>query len=77
MALEWARNASNESFDGKLSWYSGAVDKEVSRPRWALIVQLFNHGTHHRGQVHAMLTEAGARPGDTDVQFMDSDEFEG
>lgn len=75
MALEWARNASDESFNGALSWYSGAVGKEVSRPRWALIVQLFNHGTHHRGQVHAMLTAAGAKPGDTDVQFVQSEHF--
>ncbi|MFP6690155.1 MAG: DinB family protein, partial [Alphaproteobacteria bacterium] len=26
--------------------------------------------THHRGQVHAMLTAAGAKPDDTDLPFM-------
>lgn len=46
-----------------------------ARPRWALIIQLFNHGTHHRGQVHAMLTAAGARPDDTDVPFMNSVDY--
>lgn len=76
LALGWACDTTDESFDGRLSWYSGVVDKEISRPKWALIVQLFNHGTHHRGQVHAMLTAAGATPGDTDVQFMENDEFE-
>ncbi len=25
------------------------------------------HAAHHRGQVHAMLTAAGARPGPTDL----------
>jgi uncharacterized damage-inducible protein DinB len=28
---------------------------------------LFNHQTHHRGQVHAMLTAAGEQTGDTDL----------
>jgi uncharacterized damage-inducible protein DinB len=27
----------------------------------------FNHQTHHRGQVHAMLTAAGQETGDTDL----------
>jgi uncharacterized damage-inducible protein DinB len=31
---------------------------------------MFNHQTHHRGQVHAMLTTAGARPGDTDLMLL-------
>ena len=35
-----------------------------------VLQHIFNHQTHHRGQVHAMLTAAGARPGDTDIPFM-------
>jgi uncharacterized damage-inducible protein DinB len=30
---------------------------------------MFNHQTHHRGQVHCMLTQAGVRPGTTDLPF--------
>jgi uncharacterized damage-inducible protein DinB len=30
----------------------------------------FNHQTHHRGQVHCMLTQAGGKPSDTDLPFM-------
>jgi uncharacterized damage-inducible protein DinB len=52
------------------------MQAEISRPRWALVVQLFNHGTHHRGQVHAMLTAAGARPEDTDVPFLSATHYE-
>jgi uncharacterized damage-inducible protein DinB len=44
------------------------------QPRWALVIQLFNHGTHHRGQVHAMLTAAGVRPEDTDIQYLPVDQ---
>lgn len=38
-----------------------------SRSNAFLVAHVFNHQTHHRGQVHAMLTAAGARPGDTDL----------
>jgi uncharacterized damage-inducible protein DinB len=31
---------------------------------------MFNHQTHHRGQVHCMLTQAGSKPGDTDLPLM-------
>jgi uncharacterized damage-inducible protein DinB len=30
----------------------------------------FNHQTHHRGQVHAMLTRLGTKPEDTDLMLM-------
>ena len=56
--------------DGELSWWSGAAGREVSRPRATCVLQLFNHQTHHRGQIHAMLTASGVRPGDTDVFLM-------
>ncbi len=71
--LDWSARVSSEMLEGSLSWYSGAVGCELTRPRWALVLQFFNHGTHHRGQVHSMLTAAGAHPADTDVPFMPSD----
>ena len=47
-----------------------AIGRELSKPRDMLVVHMFNHQTHHRGQVHAMLTAAGARPDDTDLPLM-------
>ena len=32
-----------------------------------LVTHMFNHQTHHRGQVHCMLTQCGAKPGVTDL----------
>ena len=66
----WAETLSDDDLNGELRWHSGAAGREVSRPLALLIVHFFNHGTHHRGQVHAMLTAAGARPGDTDLFLM-------
>lgn len=66
----WAGAMTNASFAGDLTWFSGAMGREVSRPRALLIAHIFNHQTHHRGQVHAMLTRFGAKPEDTDLAFM-------
>jgi uncharacterized damage-inducible protein DinB len=68
--LQWAHDVAPDWFDGDLSWYSMVQDREVSKPKSTLVIHLFNHQTHHRGQVHAMLTSAGATPDDTDVPFM-------
>ena len=68
--LDWAHGVSPDWFEGELSWYSGAVGRDVTKPKWLLVLQLFNHQTHHRGQIHAMLTAAGAKPDATDIPFM-------
>ncbi|MDH3693618.1 MAG: damage-inducible protein DinB [Gammaproteobacteria bacterium] len=73
--IEWVSRVKEDDIRGNFTWYSGISQTEVCRPRWALVVQLFNHGTHHRGQVHAMLTAAGAKPDDTDVQCLRSEHF--
>jgi uncharacterized damage-inducible protein DinB len=69
--IDWGTRVNAADFLGELCWYSGAVQHEVCKPRALLIMQIFNHQTHHRGQVHAMLTAAGARPDDTDLPFME------
>jgi uncharacterized damage-inducible protein DinB len=52
------------------TYYSGAAKREVTKPRWLLVTHMFNHQTHHRGQVHCLLTQAGGKPHDTDLPFM-------
>lgn len=68
--IDWSNRVISVDFEGDLTWYSGAMKRDVSKPRALLIMQLFNHQTHHRGQVHAMLTAAGVKPDDTDLPFM-------
>ncbi len=34
-----------------------------------ILITLYNHQTHHRGQVHAMLTQAGVTPPPLDVVY--------
>lgn len=68
--LDWAGALDPDWFTGDLTWYSGALGRQITRARREVVAQLFNHQTHHRGQIHAMLTAAGVRPGDTDLPFM-------
>lgn len=65
----WASSLDATSFDGDIEWYSAAVEQTVRRPKRLLIIHLFNHQTHHRGQVNAMLTGFGIKPGVTDLPF--------
>lgn len=67
---DWAARVTQDELDGDLRWHSGALGREVTRPMAVCVTHLFNHATHHRGQVHAMLTAVGARPQDTDLFMM-------
>ena len=65
--MAWAKSLDKAWLAQDLVWFSGTVQREVRAPRDFLLVHLFNHQTHHRGQVHAMITAAGASVGDTDL----------
>ncbi|MGJ8590197.1 MAG: DinB family protein [Yoonia sp.] len=69
----WAERVSAIDLVGDLSWHSGAMSRDFTKPIALCVVQLFNHQTHHRGQVHAMLTAMGLKPNDTDLPFMPED----
>ncbi len=67
--IDWAEGYDEAELGTELSWYSPTVGRDVSKPRGQLITHFFNHQTHHRGQVHAMLTAAGQQPDSTDLPF--------
>ncbi len=41
--------------------------KPWTMPVWQILATVFNHETHHRGQVHALLKDAGAEPPSLDL----------
>jgi len=41
----------------------------VSLPRWQAMLQCANHGTQHRSELAAMLTDFGQSPGDLDFVY--------
>ena len=70
-----ALRAARETLDAEIADFMDGVDaaflagsiryrnnqgRDLAEPARLLVVHFFNHQTHHRGQVHAMLTQAGA-----------------
>ena len=69
----WANRVHSIDLTGDLTFYSGALGAEITTPMAACVAHFFNHQTHHRGQVHAMLTRAGLPAPVTDIPFMPED----
>ena len=67
---DWATRVDQPWLDRDLTWFSGAAGRELGKPLAVLVPHFFNHQTHHRGQVHAMLTAAGETTGDTDLMLL-------
>lgn len=65
--IVWAAGLTSGDLVGDLVWRSGLLGSEVRKPRWLAITHMFNHQTHHRGQVHVLLTGFGVRPQVTDL----------
>lgn len=68
--LDWADTLEPTWLAAEQMYFSIATGRNVTKPRWVLVTHMFNHQTHHRGQVHCMLTQAGGRPHDTDLPVM-------
>ena len=61
--IDWADGSIRSWLEGDLTWYSGAAGREVTKPKGLLVAHLFNHQTHHRGQVHCLLTQCRRQAG--------------
>lgn len=70
LVANWADALTPDWLAGTMTWYSVAANREISAPHGLLVTHMFNHQTHHRGQVNAMLTAAGATPDDTDLMLL-------
>jgi uncharacterized damage-inducible protein DinB len=66
----WSSSVSDEWLQNTLT-YESKVDGVVRTvPRWVLVTHMYNHETHHRGQVTTMLSQMGLDIGPTDIPFM-------
>lgn len=69
----WAEQVKPVDLRADLKWYSGMMQQDFTRPLAECITHVFNHQTHHRGQVHMMLTSAGYDAPVSDLIFMPED----
>jgi uncharacterized damage-inducible protein DinB len=44
--------------------------QKIESPLWWVVAHVFNHQTHHRGQITTLLTQQGHDPGSTDLFAM-------
>lgn len=58
-----------ERFDGVLN-YTNMRGQAMSLPFAATLAHVFNHGTHHRGQITAALTACGMPAPELDLVFL-------
>lgn len=67
---KWARAVRQLDLTGDLTYYSGSAEREMTLSKQTCVLQMFNHQTHHRGQLHAMLGAAGAPMPVTDIPML-------
>ncbi|MEP0964227.1 MAG: DinB family protein [Roseobacter sp.] len=70
---DWADGLEHDDLTGDLTWFSQTAGRDMSSPMSTFVVSFLNHQTHHRGQIHAMLTAAGQRAPVSDLIFMPED----
>lgn len=66
----WAAKLDTDWLARDFNWYSGLTKSTRTKPAWLLVTHLFNHQTHHRGQVTTLLSQYGINPGETDLMLM-------
>jgi uncharacterized damage-inducible protein DinB len=64
--LAWIEDLTDEALTGTLR-YRMSNGTEREHALWIAVSHLFNHQTHHRGQVTTLLSQAGVDPGVTDL----------
>ncbi len=68
--LEWADALTPEWLAAPFTYTSNVDRKTRELPAWTLVSHLFNHQTHHRGQLTTLIKQLGIDPGDTDIPFL-------
>jgi uncharacterized damage-inducible protein DinB len=59
--VSWVESLDDESLARSFTYRTIAVASEVTQPLAPALAHFFNHQTHHRGQVHALITATGGR----------------
>jgi len=68
--VEWAAGLTEADLSAPMHYRSSVYDIDREFPTWPFVVHMFNHQTHHRGQITTLLTQLGHDIGPTDLPAM-------
>jgi uncharacterized damage-inducible protein DinB len=67
--IDWAHNLAPDWLNQDFN-YTNSSGFTRTRPRWLLVTHMFNHQTHHRGQITTLLAQMGCKLEVTDLPAM-------
>lgn len=70
--LNWAENLDPSWLQSDFEFVSRIDNAKRVTPAWILVTHLFNHQTHHRGQLTTLIKQLGYEPGVTDMPWLPS-----
>lgn len=68
--LEWTLRLDEAWLASTLQYRASSDGRRRELPAWIAVAHIFNHATHHRGQLTTLMKQAGADPGVTDLPWM-------
>ena len=70
--INWADSLTQEKLNQTFDYVSNVENFSRKLPVWVLATHMFNHQTHHRGQVTTLIKQLGYEPGITDIPWLPS-----
>jgi uncharacterized damage-inducible protein DinB len=67
---EWAERLEERWLAADFTYTSRIDGRTRTFPAWLLVTHLFNHQTHHRGQLTTLLSQMGIDAGVTDLPWL-------
>jgi uncharacterized damage-inducible protein DinB len=68
--LEWSMSLNPAYLSQPFEYISNVDGQRRVLPTWILVTHMFNHQTHHRGQVTTLIKQIGYEPGVTDIPWL-------
>ncbi len=67
---QWLESLTEAQLEAPFTFRTFTNPQEFTMPLWQVALHLFNHQTHHRGQLTTLMNQAGFDSGVTDLLWM-------